>query len=374
MKFIAVTYPDFREGEAESICRLVDRGWYRVHIRKPGAGRACIAGLLDRIPRRYYPALSLHDCFDLAVEYRLGGVHLNSRNPEAPAGWTGLVSRSCHSLEELERYASLDYLFLSPVYDSISKSGYRGRFDPDALRGVPLRNVFALGGVTPSKTSELEKAGFGGSAMLSAAWSKPMEMLQFITHTDRGLEDVLRGGCRWVQLRMKDVSDEEFADMARRIMPVCHRYGARLIFDDRVELARELGADGVHLGKKDMPVREARAILGDGVIIGATANTFDDIAAADAAGADYIGLGPFRFTTTKKGLAPLLGLEGYRRIMAQCRERGITRPVVAIGGIEIADLPALRDTGVDGVAVSGLILNAQDKEHTTQNIIHTWKN
>lgn len=374
MKLIAVTYPDFKAGEARDICRLIDSGWYRVHIRKPGACRDDVARLLDNIPSVYYPALSLHDHFELAVEYALGGVHLNGRNPEAPAGWTGFVSRSCHSVAELDEWRSLDYLFLSPVYDSISKPEYHGRFAPDALIGVDLSNVFALGGVTPSRIGNLESVGFGGAAMLSGAWKKHISMLQFITHTDRGLEDVLRGGCRWVQLRIKDVCDAAFADVAVRALPLCRRYGATLIFDDRVELAAILGADGVHLGKKDMPVDEAREILGRSKIIGATANTVEDIKAADGVGADYIGLGPYRFTTTKKGLAPLLGIEGYSGIMAECRACGIMLPVVAIGGIEMADLRGLRSTGVDGVAVSGLILNSQDMEQITKDIIYTWKN
>lgn len=201
--------------------------------------------------------------------------------------------------------------------------------------------------------------------------------LQFITHKLDGLEEALRGGVRWVQLRMKDASDEEYLDVGRQALALCRRYGATFIVDDRVEAAAELGADGVHLGKNDMPVEEARRRLGSGFIIGATANTFDDIRAANRAGADYIGLGPFRFTTTKKNLSPVLGLEGYRDIMTRCRTEGITLPVTAIGGILTDDIPVIMGTGVHGVAVSGLILNSPSPEKTTQQIITTldkWKN
>ena len=201
--------------------------------------------------------------------------------------------------------------------------------------------------------------------------------LQFITHKLDGLEEALRGGVRWVQLRMKDASDEGYLDVGRQALALCRRYGATFIVDDRVEAAAELGADGVHLGKNDMPVEEARRRLGSGFIIGATANTFDDIRAACRAGADYIGLGPFRFTTTKKNLSPVLGLEGYRDIMTRCRTEGITLPVTAIGGILTDDIPAIMGTGVQGVAVSGLILNSPSPEKTTQQIITTldkWKN
>lgn len=201
--------------------------------------------------------------------------------------------------------------------------------------------------------------------------------LQFITHKLDGLEEALLGGVRWVQLRMKDASDEEYLDAGRRVLALCRRYGATFIVDDRVEAAAELGADGVHLGKNDMPVEEARRRLGSGFIIGATANTFHDIQTACRAGADYIGLGPFRFTTTKKNLSPVLGLEGYRDIMTRCRAEGITLPVTAIGGILTDDIPAIIDAGVQGVAVSGLILNSPSPEKTTQQIITTldkWKN
>ena len=161
-------------------------------------------------------------------------------------------------------------------------------------------------------------------------------MLQFITHhTDRrdeidGTRTVLEGGCRWVQLRMKEATDDEFLRTGREVGRLCRAYGATFLLDDRMHLVAELGADGVHLGKNDMPPREARALLGPGKIIGATANTFDDIVRAAAEGADYIGLGPFRFTETKRNLSPILGLEGYRRIAAQCREGGIALPAVSI--------------------------------------------
>ena len=128
--------------------------------------------------------------------------------------------------------------------------------------------------------------------------------LQFITHyTDRytyydSARMALEGGCRWIQLRMKDTPADEVEREARRVQDLCRAYHATFIIDDHVELAKELKADGVHLGKKDMPVAEARRMLGSGFIIGGTANTFDDIKMHYDAGADYIGCGPFRFTLT----------------------------------------------------------------------------
>ena len=160
--------------------------------------------------------------------------------------------------------------------------------------------------------------------------------LQFITHfTDTysyydSARMALEGGCRWIQLRMKDTPVDEVEREAIRLQGLCKDYGATFIIDDHVELVKKIHADGVHLGKKDMPVAEARGILGKEFIIGGTANTFDDVKMHYKAGADYIGCGPFRFTTTKKDLSPVLGLEGYRSIILQMKEANIHLPIVCL--------------------------------------------
>lgn len=191
-------------------------------------------------------------------------------------------------------------------------------------------------------------------------------MIQFITHKNErfgytdGARMALQGGCRWIQLRMKDAQDNEVRPVAHEIQQLCREYGAKFIIDDRVNLVREIGADGVHLGKNDMPVDEARRVLGSDFIIGGTANTFEDIERLARQGADYIGCGPFRFTTTKKNLSPVLGLDGYARLVSQMHKAGIRLPIVAIGGILEEDIPDIMRTGVTGIAVSGAILNADD--------------
>ena len=201
-------------------------------------------------------------------------------------------------------------------------------------------------------------------------------MIQFISHYSErysyldSIQLALEGGCRWIQLRMKDALDEEVRPIAIEAQKLCRAYGAKFIIDDRVALVRELGADGVHLGKNDMPIREARQILGPDYIIGGTANTFEDAKAHYEASADYIGCGPFRFTTTKKKLAPVLGLEGYRSIIHQMREAGINIPVVAIGGITQADIPAILQTGITGIALSGTVLRADDPIAEMKHIIN----
>ena len=198
--------------------------------------------------------------------------------------------------------------------------------------------------------------------------------LQFITHfTDTysyfdSARMALEGGCRWIQLRMKDASDEEVEKEAVRIQALCKEFGATFLLDDRVELVKKLKADGVHLGKNDMPIAEARQILGKDFIIGGTANTFEDVKAHYEAGADYIGCGPFRFTTTKKNLSPILGLEGYANIVRQMKENNINLPIVAIGGITIEDIPAIMNTGVTGIALSGTILRAENPVEETRKI------
>ena len=183
-------------------------------------------------------------------------------------------------------------------------------------------------------------------------------------------EAVCRGGCRWVQLRMKEASLEELLETGRKVKAVCRKHGALFIVNDNVEAALILDADGAHLGKEDMDPREARKLLGPSKIIGGTCNTLEDIEARCRQGVDYIGLGPFTYTSTKKKLSPFLGLEGYRRLMEACRERGIRLPVHAIGGITEKDIPSLLAAGVSGVALSSLLKNSGDMTTKTTEIIN----
>lgn len=191
-------------------------------------------------------------------------------------------------------------------------------------------------------------------------------MIQFITHSNtrydyvEGARLALEGGCRWIQLRMKDAQEVDFLLAAKQIGAMCKEYGATFILDDHVEWVGITGADGVHLGKNDMPVDEARNQLGANRIIGGTANTFEDVERLWRQGANYIGCGPYRFTTTKKNLSPVLGLDGYRHIISKMKAHDINIPVVAIGGILQPDIKDVMATGVSGIAVSGAILNAKN--------------
>lgn len=200
-------------------------------------------------------------------------------------------------------------------------------------------------------------------------------MLQFITHpSDRysiaeEVQMVLEGGCKWIQLRLKDVSDDEFRQIALEIIPMCKENDAFLVFDDRVEMAMEMSVHGVHLGKYDMPAPLARETMGAEAIIGCTANTATEINALKGLDVDYVGLGPFRYTTTKSRLSPILGLDGYAEIVKTVRATGIELPIVAIGGITLDDVEPIMQTGVNGIAMSGAIINAPDPVEYTRMVI-----
>ena len=214
--------------------------------------------------------------------------------------------------------------------------------------------------------------------------------LQFITHytekysyTDSA-KIALEGGCRWIQLRMKDVSETILEHHALIIQEMCKEYGATFIIDDNVHLVKKINADGVHLGKNDMPITEARRILGDDFIIGGTVNTFEDIlkitnslsstANSQRPMVNYFGCGPFRFTHTKQKLSPILGIEGYKEIVKKKLEQNIDIPIVAIGGITNADIPHILETGIDGIALSSSILKAENPIEEMKNIVSTIKN
>ncbi len=172
---VIITRPDFFEGETERICQYLQKDFI-VHIRKPHSNQEKVEALITQIPMDLYGGIVLHDNFELAVKYGLYGVHLNSRNAEPPAGWSGSVSRSCHSLKEVREWKDrLNYVSLSPVFDSISKQGYNSAFTADEIAGAVSdgtidNKVYALGGVTFDKLEDIKLMGFGGAMILGDAW------------------------------------------------------------------------------------------------------------------------------------------------------------------------------------------------------------
>lgn len=167
---IAITPEAEHHDEARWITAILDAGWDWVHLRHPGASRRDIKRIIEDIPQRYHSRLRLHGHMELVYEFNIGGLHLNSRCPVAPSGYFGPVSRSCHSIDELGRYQHCDYLTLSPIYDSVSKSGYRSAFTPAELAGLPDRPVIALGGIVPERLEELSRYRFAGFAVLGYLW------------------------------------------------------------------------------------------------------------------------------------------------------------------------------------------------------------
>lgn len=632
--------------EETSVCNLLfDQGLKLLHLRKPQASREVYEQFIQEIRPCYRNRIVVHDYYDLFFKYKLRGIHLKSGQGNQQERYRDIpyVSISCHSLEEIRNLPfSPVYCFLSPVYDSISKKDYPGKFENTSDLHTFKTPVIALGGITPDKIPACKQHGFSGAAVLGYIWEKPEEAqarfkrlitpetlsiagfdpssgagitadlktlescgvyglgattaityqneihyegtqwvetdnilrqckilfqnhrpefikiglirdiyqlkevlaylrsrlpeakiiwdpilktssgfnfhtvssewleilenlflvtpnaaelkiifgtdtpqelqkicrrfnchilwkgghnggdlctdrlisphsvfsytvhrqayekhgtgcilssaitaylalgyslpeacnqaqlyvagviasnnsllgyhfipslkknlrmlasqqsLQYITAPKNGMsiceqvEAVCRGGIRWVQLRMKDCSEEDILKTGRWVKDICRYYGALFIVNDNVSVARELNADGVHLGKDDMNPLEARKILGNDKIIGTTCNTFADVQLRSEQNVDYIGLGPFRFTTTKQKLSPVLGLEGYRQIREQMEQSGIHIPVFAIGGIVTSDIPSLLECGIQGIALSGVIKDSPDLTSKSREIL-----
>lgn len=382
-RLIGITPQENVFREQERISAMIRSGKVEYfHIRKPDFTEIQMRDYLSYFDADVRKQLSLHDHHRLAVEMNIGGVHLNGRNPNPPENFGGRISVSCHSVEEvLQCKNKVDYCFLSPIFDSISKQGYCSKFSLAELKRlfdekVLDEKVCALSGVTFDNIGKLKEVGFSSFVMLSALWELPRTM--FISHQNSnfdyvsGCKEALRGGIRFVQLRMKDASDDDVLAIAKILRPECDKYAALLTVDDRINLLETGLFDGVHLGKNDMPIAEAKKLTGNNFLLGATCNTADDVFAAIADGADYIGMGPFRFTTTKKNLSAILGLEGYSNIMQKLQSRGLKMPIYAIGGITVDDLENIKQTGIYGVAISSVILESQKPNDTIKQILKTF--
>ena len=200
-----------------------------------------------------------------------------------------------------------------------------------------------------------------------------IQPVQFIASSAEQAAAACSGGVKWIQLRLKQVEYAHYKTIALAVQQVCKQYGAVFIIDDNVELVFDIKADGVHIGKEDMPITDARKLLGNNYMIGCTANTIDDIIILSDSTADYIGLGPFRFTTTKQKLSPILGLEGYKTIFKKLKKLN-TRvpPVIGIGGVEIEDMAPLLYTGLYGIAVSGAIVKEKNMLHAAQRVMQQY--
>lgn len=172
----------------------------------------------------------------------------------------------------------------------------------------------------------------------------------------QNIRRALDHGADWIQVRWKNVPEKELASLSETVRRWCTDYNAVCIINDNIHIAKQVDADGVHLGLNDASIQKARALLGKEKIIGGTANTIEQVMQRTREKCDYIGLGPFRFTTTKSDLSPVLGTKGYTELLQQIKLLNIKiPPVYAIGGIEYTDIAALMKTGISGIAVSGMI-------------------
>ena len=191
-----------------------------------------------------------------------------------------------------------------------------------------------------------------------------MEKLQYISQgftkaeQELNIKKALDGGIKWIQVRWKNAAENEFIRLCKNSKLLCSEYQSICIINDDVQIAKDIDADGVHLGLKDTSIEIARQILGKNKIIGGTANSISDVLQRMNESCDYIGLGPLRFTSTKEQLSPILGFEGYQKIIQTLKEKSLEIPkIFAIGGVVLEDIQLLQQIGIYGVAVSGQITN-----------------
>jgi len=208
---------------------------------------------------------------------------------------------------------------------------------------------------------------------------KQISKIQYITQskTEKGIleevNDVLNAGIDWIQLRIKD-DLLDFLSIAKQVKVLTDKFQATLIINDKVDIVNQIDADGVHVGLTDMPIQKVRELIGSGKIIGGTANTIVDCKNVELFGADYIGLGPFRTTSTKKNLSPILGIESYQSIIPKNTSYGwdilnFNIPIVAIGGLKVNDIQLLiEQTAIYGVALSSLIYQSTNKKELIEEL------
>ena len=203
---------------------------------------------------------------------------------------------------------------------------------------------------------------------------KEISRLHFLTQdlknkTHSSLANIAcAAGINWLQFRMKNESNT-LMRQAVECKRICEAYNATFIVNDFVDVAIRCGADGVHVGKEDIPVKNVRRILNDDFIIGTSSNTLDDVLKAIDDGADYSGIGPFRFTSTKKNLNPIIGLKGLEKVMNELSKRNIQFPLIAIGGIQLIDVKDILNLGVHGIAVSSALNLSKSFDETVKQFL-----
>ncbi len=386
-KIILFTAPEEINNEPQILTLCLQNGIDYLHIRKPQYSRQKLGDLIAAIPQCYHHKIKIHDHFSLTEHFNIG-VSLNSRNP-IPPHKAASIAKSMHSLAELADAHKYQYVTLSPICNSISKYGYNAQNNlKTAPQTTGIKNIIALGGQTVTNLHQTLQLQFAGAALMGDIWTnnnitsllnllrRRNMRLQFITNATTPEQTItqalqaLKGGCRWIQIRMKNSPAEEIEDVIAEIRPHTLAASCNLIIDDHVEIAAKALTDGVHLGKTDTDPAQARTLLPPYAIIGYTANSIEDLHHSMSLPIDYLGIGPLHKTTTKINAAAPLGIQTYRQIK---QNTDYNAPYVAIGGITTNDIQPLMQAGAMGVAVSAAITQADDPAKQTENFINILK-
>ena len=360
-----------------------------------------LAEQVMHICKTYQVPCILHSFADVAEELEAEALHmplpLLRELSDAQKKRFRMLGASCHSLDEAKEAVELGctYLVAGHIFATDCKKGLPGRgteFLQSICKSVQVP-VYAIGGIDGENINLIREAGAKGGCVMSG-WMQCEDMKEYLSDfetdgkekrmkfqkehlllyavTDRAwvgkqtllqqMEDALKGGVTLVQLREKGLSEEAFLKEAIQAKNLCHRYGVPLIINDNVEVALKSGADGVHVGIEDQPVEEIRSRVGKDFIIGATAKTIEQAKAAEAAGADYLGVGAVFPSPTKKTAIRITG-EQLREICTS-----VSIPAVAIGGISAENMMELQGGGMCGVAVVSAIFAAEDISSATAQL------
>lgn len=200
MKLILLTTPTFFVEEDQILTTLFEEGLDILHLRKPGTSAMYAERLLTLIPEQYHNRIVTHDHFYLKKEFGLMGIHLNMRNPIKPDDYIGHISCSCHSIKEVaEDKKQFDYVFMSPIFKSISKENYPSAYTPEQLRQASFdkvidKKVMALGGIQADNLLQIKDYGFGGAVILGDLWNR------FDSYSTRDYQELIRHFCKLKQI------------------------------------------------------------------------------------------------------------------------------------------------------------------------------
>jgi thiamine-phosphate pyrophosphorylase len=320
-----------------------------------------IAKRLREITRKWGVKLLINERSDIALAVGADGVHFPEKCQLIRAGLTG---KSVHSIESaLQAEAEgADYLLFGPVFETALKPIAQGVEKLKQLVSAVKIPVYAVGGIGPEKIPALQEAGAAGAAAISyfskapdlaravRAMRTPIRGLLAIVSSVEIAQLAVAGGAKSVQFRHKGSYTQEIFDTARQVHSVCQSAKIPFLINDRADIALALDASGVHLGQTDLPIQEARKLLGPDKIIGGTASNPEEALSAEAAGADYIGYGHIFPTQSQQKSYPPIGLQSILKA-----KQNLKIPLIAIGGIDETNIDSIYQAGADGAAILSAI-------------------